>query len=81
MKQHGITSLPDAVESNKITTWKSCRKYFVDMAHHKINDAEQFEVKLVLLEDLLHGLLVPPRTFDNMQALLNIIERGQRNGN
>ena len=81
MKQHGVDKLPEAVELSKIETWKSCRKYFNNVAHHKTTDIEHFEVWLSSLEALLHGLLIPPRTFDNMQALLKIIEQGERYDN
>ena len=81
IKQHGINPVPSKLEANKIATWKKCRRYFTDISHHKKKNIDQFESNLILLESLLHGLLVPPKTFENMQALLRIIERGQGDGN
>jgi len=79
MRQSGVDELPAAILTDKAETWFKCKEYFIATSHHRSTTEDVFQAHFSALEILFHGLLVPPRTFENMQKILDIIEKGEGN--
>lgn len=68
--------MPFPIEDLRVNEWMTCHDFFANSAHHTQNSAGDFEGWLDVLERFLLDRM-RPRTFDNADALDDLIREGE----
>jgi len=72
-------SLPRPIEDLRAQEWLAIRDFFVSSTHHGTCSPDDFDAWLEALESFVLGL-TKPRTFDNADAIDELIREGESSG-